>query len=343
MTPKWHSLTVRGAFNPAVQEAAKDASGAYAVRRASDHEVLYVGESSRGALWKTLLRHFQAPASFKKVREGFVVASPDGYEVALHVTSRGARPRASSKRAVELGKRGAVRTDADQRASEAQARWIATLHPKHNKDDGMADAAAQELRATRARQEEEERDAGAFDSFLNPGRVPRDTRTLMWLGLLTRLELVKGRAIEWSLREAPILAYDPKRTKAGGACLVICYRGRIVRASTSAELREYRRKHWGASRDGVIPEGSVRDCTRAVGPFRPLGVSTSITYTTKKGLDAAIVDWVHPWGEGARRALQRPTVEEHACKGGCGPRCAAAGSIRLSGGTYSLEDRGIVG
>lgn len=320
-SPKWHPLVVRGGFNPVVQDEAKDASGAYAIRRASNHEVLYVGESSRGALWKTLLRHFHAPASFRKVREGFVAASPNGYEVAIHVTSRGARPRASSKPSER----------ARARASAAQARWIETLRPTLNKDDGTADAVAQELRAVRAKQEEEEREAGAFDSFLNPAR------TLVQLGLLTRLEL--GRvALEWSLRDAPILAYDVDRTRPGGGCLVICYRGRVVRSSTAAELREYRRKHWGA-----IPVGQVRDCTHAVGPWKPLGASTSITYTTKKGVDSKLVDYVHPWGEGASRRCVRPKVEEHRCKGGCGPRCAARGSIRLTGGTYSLEDRGIVG
>lgn len=332
-SPVWHPLTVRGGgYNPAVVALAKGASGAYAIRRSSDHEVVYVGSAARGTLWKTLLRHFQAVASFKALREGFVVSSPVGWDVALDVTSRGARPRAGTKREAALRKKGvAHRSDADQRASAAEARWIATLRPSNNKDDAKADAVAQELRELRVRQEEEDREGGAFGALLNPS-------VLNQLGMLTRLDLADGTVLSWSLRDAPVLAYDPQRTKAGGRCLVLCYRGRVVRPSTKAERREYLAKHWDA-----VPEGKVRDCGSAVGPYKSLGPSTSITYTTRKGAEAKLTDYVHPWGEGAMRRCVRPKVEEHACGRGCGPRCAAKGAIRLTGGTYSLEDRGIVG
>ncbi len=400
MTPVWHSLVVRGGgYSPTVAKEAKGASGAYAIRRASDHEVVYVGSAARGTLWKTMLRHFHAAKSFKALREGFVVSSPVGWEVALEVTSRGARPRKGTKRAAKGG--GAK--DADQRASAAEQRWIKTLHPTKNKDDaGAGEDTARELRELRAKQEEEDR---GFGSLLNPPREPREVLAAMrrlqrtrenvedrkgsfrdlsspeWsaklraisaqqeklneefiasetardaaknpgakggapalvqLGLLTRLDLGRGRVLRWSLKDAPILAYDPALVAPGGACLVIAYRdGKVCRTSSEAECREYRAKHWGA-----VPIGHVRCLGRAVGPYKSLGPSVAITYTTKKGLDSKLVDYVHPWGEGSSRRCVRPIVEEHACSKACGSRCAAKGSIRLSGGTYSLEDRGIVG
>lgn len=155
---------------------------------------------------------------------------------------------------------------------------------------------------------------------------------MIQLGLLTCLELAKGRALVWSLREAPILAYDTQGR------LHVCYRGPVVRSSTPAELREYKRTHWAA-----VPVGKVRDCRVAVPPWKSLGPSTSITYATKKGGDAELVDYVHAWGEGASRRCVRPVVEEHACQGGCATSCQAKGSIRLTSGTYSVEERGIVG
>lgn len=327
MTPKWHALIVGEDFNSRVRDAAKEASGAYAVRDRASHEVKYVGESSRGSLWKTLLRHFQAPESFRKVREGFVSRSPERYEVALHVTSRGARPRESSQRGKDLRKKGKrVRTDADQAASRAQAAWIASLRPTHNKDDGTADAVAQELRATRARQEAEDRDAGAFGGLLNP------SSPLTEIGLLTRLSY-GSRVLRWSLRDAPSLAYDD------AGRLFVVYRGRVVRSSTPAEIKKYAASHWGQRGAGKVRDGGL-----AVGPFTRLGTSKSITYTTKKGSDPLLVDYVHPWGEGApSKGFVAPFVVEHECTGGCGPRCAARGAIALHGGSYRVTDRGIVG
>ncbi len=395
-SPIWHALTVRGGgYSPLVAKEAKGASGAYAIRRASDHEVVYVGSAARGTLWKTLIRHFHAAESFKALREGFVVSSPVGWDVALEVTSRGARPRAGTKRAAKGG--GAK--DADQRASAAEQRWIRTLHPTKNKDDaGAGEDTARELRELRAKQEEEDRGFGSllnpdnssaektahqwgfFDAlegrpsqaskkravrrgvFMNltpslrasyergfaagdeaaqrtPQKNPGKEPALVQLGLLTRLDLGRGRVLRWSLKDAPILAYDPSLVAPGGACLVIAYRdGKVCRTSTEAECEEYRAKHWGA-----VPIGHVRCLGRAVGPYKSLGPSVAITYTTKKGLDSKLVDYVHPWGEGASRRCIRPIVEEHACGKGCGARCAARGAIRLTGGTYSLENRGIVG
>lgn len=381
--PKWHALWIGEAYNPRVVAQAKTASGAYAIRSKATHEVFYVGESSRGTIWKTLLRHVQAPLSFGEVREtGVLKMHPSHYEVALHITSRGHRPRASSKRKTTLAKRGvAHRTDADQRATFAQARWIQNLHPTMNKDDGNSAKATEEYRAHVARQEAEDRErnllvfnpsdvfqggrrVGHFKSkkkaiaagknlvrktgqpaiVVTPNGRPRSRErwhtgnpapkgALTELGKLTRLEPKGGRVLRWSLREAPSLSYD-----AAGR-LFIVYTGKIVRSSSPAELREYSRTHWGKRGFGVVRSGGV-----ATGPFTRIGAAKSVTYTTQKGADHELVDYVHPFGEGApAKGFLPPQIVEHGCVGGCGPRCAANGSIALHGGTYRVTSRGIVG
>lgn len=84
MTPQWRALVVRGALSEALRVEIEAASGAYAIREKDSHRVVYVGESSRGRMWKTMLRHFQAPESFRKVRETgiFATRAPERYEVA---------------------------------------------------------------------------------------------------------------------------------------------------------------------------------------------------------------------------------------------------------------------
>ena len=121
--------------------------------------------------------------------------------------------------------------------------------------------------------------------------------------------------------------------------LFIVYMGRIVRASTPAEIREYGRTHWGKA-----PRGHVRAGGVAPGPFVRIGAAKSITYTTQKGMDSELVDYVHPFGEGASLKGFIPSqIVEHECVGGCGARCAARGALALQGGSYRVTSRGIVG
>ncbi len=309
--PKWRPLMVGGELSGLVKAEADRVSGAYAIRRARGHEVLYVGESSRGRLWRTLLRHFQAPDSFRKVRErGVFAKDASGYEVALWVTSKGARPRGKS--------------EADQAALDAQARWIETLKPSINVDDGKAEGDDLSGPWDDAPAEEEH----AFASLLNPAM------RLVELGKLTRLvyEGEGGRKpseLRWSLRSAPTLAYD----KAGR--LFIVYGGGRVRSANAKERAEYARTHWGQ-----VGPGEVRAASMACAPLRRLGKGLSVTYTTRKGGDTDLVDYEHPWGEGARGAWTPPVVVAHRCGA---PKCAGMGMIALVGGTYRVTERGIVG
>lgn len=64
--PHWHKLIVGQGYNPVVREASRG-SGVYAIKNASTGRVLYVGHSHTGRLWKTMLRHLQAPDSFERV------------------------------------------------------------------------------------------------------------------------------------------------------------------------------------------------------------------------------------------------------------------------------------
>ncbi len=178
--------------------------------------------------------------------------------------------------------------------------------------------------------------AGQIKMF-NPGAAP-PVGKLTELGILTELGFatVDTRkaivvVLAWSLRDAPVLAYDTQGR------LFIVYAGKVARPSSRAELEEYARTHWGAK-----GRGDVRDGGRAVGPFRTLGRGTSIQYTTKKGSDRRLVNYVHEWGEGGSKAFTPPAIVEHDCKR-CGPRCGARGALALSGGSYVVNDRGIVG
>ena len=307
---------IGGKLNDAIKGEADGASGAYAVRTKKGHGVVYVGESHVGRMWRTLLRHFQAPDSFREMgRSSFATKHPEDYEVALRVTSRGKRRKDA----------------ADQAAMKAQAEWIEEFrkrgHKLHNVDDGLAAAKPGEpFELVQAPEED-------FADWVrsNP------PRSLVELGKLTRLVWSKpGSSVqflaEWSLRDAPALAYDD------AGKLWIVYTGRVVRGSTPEEVRAYRRTHWG-----VRPLGKVRDGGIAVAPFVVLGRAESITYTTQKGTDRALTDYVHRFGEGARGKWEAPRVVEHACKGGCAKGCRAAGAIALAGGTYRVDTRGIVG
>lgn len=303
MTPKWMPLVVDGAYSDRVLDLTRDASGAYAVREKKNHRVVYVGESHTGRLRSTMLRHFHAAESFKKDRRpahgaaSFATNHPENYEVAIHVTSHGKRPKSR----------------ADERAMKAQADWIASLDPVKNKDDGLV--------AEPFEQAEEE---DTWGDLLNP------PKTLTALGRLTSIT-AKGRARHWALRTAPILAYDENKR------LRVLYPGKVVRPSTKAESAEYRRTHWGQR-----GSENVRSAKEASKPMVTCGAATSITYTTKKGDDQEITDYVHPFGEGAPRGKRvvLPILLEHRCSD---RHCPQNGAFSLVGGSYTVESRGIVG
>lgn len=317
----FHPIIVDGKPSPSVKRATDGASGAYVIRRKDSHGVVYVGESHQGVMWRTLLRHFQAPASFTapKSKKGganaFATDRPQDYEVAWKVTSRGHRTR----------DRG------DQRAMDLQARWIGAYklagHRLANVDEGLARVKPGE-RFELVQMPEE--DLGEWVA-----RNPPEALTT--LGVLTGMTIALPEgvaAFSWPLRDAPLLSYD----KAGR--LHIVYAGRVVRPATSLERKEYRRTHWGQRGEGKVRDGGV-----AVPPLRPIGRGVEIQYTTRKGFDRELVDYRHEWGEGAPKGKKwvAPLVAEHRCAAGCAPDCAAAGAWTLVGGTYRVDMRGIVG
>ncbi len=320
---KWHSIIVDGRPSELVKRATDKRSGAYAIRRKDSHGVVYVGESDHGTLWRTLLRHFQAPASFTapKSKKGganaFATDRPQDYEVGWQITTRGHRPRGGAKLP-------------DQRALTLQAQWIAAFraagHQLKNRDDGLADAKPGEPYELVQPPEED-----FADWVRNPPRA------LTNLGLLTGVTVAEVGGVAsytWPLRDAPILAYDDRGR------LHIVYAGKVVRPSTSLERKEYKRTHWGQRGTGKVREGGV-----ATPPLISLGRGVEIQYTTRKGADRKLVDYRHEWGEGAPKGKRwvAPTVAIHRCKGGCGSSCAAAGAMTLVGGTYRVDTRGIVG
>lgn len=296
MTPKWRPLVVAGELNGDVKRAAEHASGAYAIREKKGHRVVYVGSSHSGVLWKTLLRHFQAPESFRQVREGFVTRSPEGYEVAIAVTSHGKRGR-------RIGAR-------DEKALTQEAAWIKALRPSFNVTGG----------------DELVEMAGESDDPWGGLLNPSGARTL--LGRLVRLTYLdeRGRehALRWGIKRAPWLVYDDR-----GRLFVVYVSGRAVRDASSSEVAEYKRTHWGQTGEATVRAGGV-----ALPPFRRLGPSLTITYATAKSSNDT-KDWIHAWGEGARGAFTPPTVLVHECQRGkrCACRGAIAlhgGSYRVT-------------
>lgn len=334
MTPKWQALIVDGQFSQKLRDRIVHASGAYAIREKKGHKVVYVGESRRGVMWKTLLRHFHAPESFRKTRQRgiFTTRSPSSYEVAVWVTGKGHRPRGKA--------------EPDQKAMSAQAEWIKRLRPTHNDDDGMAydedfslpdepDDPWYGLGVSNPGKIEPERPwsggshvLAVVDRETNPGR----RKGCVELGKLTRISW-KGGSRAWSLERAPSLVYTPQGR------LLLVYDAQPTKAKAPlAALASYVRKHWGSLPSSArLSEGDV-----AKAPFVVLGEGVDITYTTRKD-GRKLVDYVHRWGDtvdGVDSGFAPPVVEEHACgKAGC----ASEGRLALRGGTYRVTDHGIVG
>jgi hypothetical protein len=119
---RWLPLTLGGKWNPELRRVFHGNSGAYVLRRASSGVVEYAGESHTGRGWKTLQRHFQDRSGAFVDRSEYVRSDPSGYEVAIWVTSKGARPK----------KHG------DQKALDVQAALITRYRPTENRDDGQA-------------------------------------------------------------------------------------------------------------------------------------------------------------------------------------------------------------
>lgn len=389
----WRPLKVEGRWNPVLRRQATNASGAYAVRDAKTHQVLYVGESATGALWKTFQRHFQdwsaLPEHYydrrgrKRQRgEEFTNKHPERLEGTFEVTSRGKR----------------TKERADEKAMAAQARWIATMRPSWNRDDGLADdgATAREVRAAQEAQEPED----AWGGLLNPRhstfvkeaaslpadlkarkpraprakkakpevapapkpagygaveesgkhkgqtrlfnprtrfRVPVPAGRLVELGRMTELEVEQApdrkiHAMRWDYARAPILAYDQRGR------LFVVYGAHATGKASAEEDAEYKRSHWGKS-----PHGRVYSATIAERPLVLVGTSTRITYTTKKGRDIELTDYVHAWGEGAAfgTKVEPPRIFEHRCKSGAG--CKENRALCIVGGSYRVTPDGIVG
>ncbi|MEJ7812895.1 MAG: hypothetical protein WKG32_20945 [Gemmatimonadaceae bacterium] len=214
--------------------------------------------------------------------------------------------------------------DARDKAKQFELKEAATVHAAAAKSAELA-AAPSPRPAGYGDEEQGKKKSGQLRMF-NPQAQP--SGHLVELGILTALEQADGTVLAWKTKVAPVLSYDERRR------LFVVYVGKVARPSSRAERRSYARTHWGKAGRGDCRNGAI-----APGPFRSHGRGARIIYTTRKGADRELVEYVHEWAEGGGTA---PEVLEHACRG-CGPRCAAKGAITLHGGSYKVEDRGIVG
>ncbi len=248
------------------------------------------------------------------------------------------RCSAASGAAVSKATSGARRAELRTSGARAGELWRSSFLPFAAPLRDASSAATAAARSSGLRGAE----ASAFeDSFVEASRQRHDNPAprvlvappppvglLVELGLLTRLTLGAPSSVvfAWSLRDAPVLAYD----EAGR--LFVVYAGPVVAASSVPALKEYKRTHWGKSGKGDVRNGGL-----APSPFADLGPAVSITYTTRKGFDSELVDYVHPFGEGSSRRCIFPRVLIHEGAG------SGKGAIALSGGSYTVESRGIVG
>jgi hypothetical protein len=153
---------------------------------------------------------------------------------------------------------------------------------------------------------------------------------LVALGVLVSLRYKPptGRAVtlRWSDRGAPIVAYV-----GGAGGIVLVYGARPVGSRPAPSSRaEYRRTHWGRDGKGEQLAGDM-----LAGKAPRIGIAESITYATRKGDDRALVNYVHAFGEGGRASFTPPTVAAATVKG--------RAMVRLDGGSYLVNARGIVG
>lgn len=180
--------------------------------------------------------------------------------------------------------------------------------------------------AYEALDEDDKIEAQRLMAEVNPSHNPSDIG-LVLLGHLTALEWIapNGRKghVRWPLERAPLLAYDGR----GRLHIVTGARSTGVAASSAASS-SYASTHWGNVGHGALLEGS-----ELRGPFTArdlVGRGTRVTYTTTKG-GSRVTDYEHEWGEGARGAWRPPEVMR------------SGSAFALSGGTYRVTSRGIVG
>jgi hypothetical protein len=153
---------------------------------------------------------------------------------------------------------------------------------------------------------------------------------LVALGVLVSLKVKppKGRAItyRWPDPLAPIVAHGGD----GPASISLVYASTPKGAAPRSSRAIYQSTHWGLSGKGQRLEG-----LRLAGPATPVGIALAITYATRKGDDRQLVNYVHEFGEGGAGRFVPPTVVVGVCNG--------RRMMRLDGGSYTVEERGIVG
>lgn len=102
--------------------------------------------------------------------------------------------------------------------------------------------------------------------------------------------------------------------------------------SPPAARREYERKHWGHKARGVARSLEVVDPSH--GSLVELGRLDRVEYVTSKKGDPSRATYFHDF-EG-----ERPVLAFHVCDRA---RCPDRGKLVIAGGSYRVEDRGIVG
>lgn len=116
------------------------------------------------------------------------------------------------------------------------------------------------------------------------------------------------------------------RSMPGGVARAVRALRAALREPSSVELArarvEYMKTHWGRTATGSARERVAR----TDGPVTALGALVSVVYLTRKGLDADPVEYEHEFSPSL------PTLAYDR-----------NGVLLLTGGSYQVEARGIVG
>lgn len=159
---------------------------------------------------------------------------------------------------------------------------------------------------------------------------------LVELGRLVRIEWRGAgramRAASWSLRSAPIVAYETTRKRAP---LLLVYGARTIGRASIGGVAAYARTHWGKLGNMREVEGSTLEGD----DLRVLGPCHRVIYATRKGSDE-LVEYDHVFGTDEDGPVKRFTPPDVCTSNGAGvPR----GTLQLAGGTYRVTSHGIVG
>lgn len=335
----------RWRWNEAMRLDTDGKHGVYAIRDASTHEVLYVGESHTARLWATMTRHFQdRTGSFKALREvTFTSTHPERFEAAHWTTKTGTAAQRLQHVKIRTLRPRHNQVDGKGRRldDEELPEWVTSNpspprknpgEPKHFYRSVLVPSASIE-RAREGYREASTPTARAIaDGYL---RVLAGGAPVRWTGA-RELEPAYLRGVRSGIRTIErwdwfAALHDTIEIGDDSFALIARHGGKRNpgrRASGGAAARaEYEKTHWGERGPRASRRLRVPDVSPTI-PLVELGELVAVTYRTRKGGDVRVVNYVHDF-----KASDRPVLAYSSDGKG----------LYIAGGSYRVTERGIEG